>query len=276
MAKETGTLYLVATPIGNLEDISLRAIRILNSVHCIAAEDTRRTLTLLRHLEISTRLISYHEHSGEAKLRKLVDLLLAGEDIALVSDAGMPVISDPGEPLVREAVEAGIPVVCIPGACAAVCAVAVAALPADRFVFEGFLPRGKERRTALERALGHDCATVLYESPHHLTRTLADLAQQDSNRRIAICRELTKVYEEVLRMTVGEAVEWFQEREPRGEFVLVLEGICQEKPEACDEEILAELARRRQAGESNKNAVEHTAQMFGVGKNRVYQLSVER
>jgi 16S rRNA (cytidine1402-2'-O)-methyltransferase len=216
------TLYLVATPIGNLEDMSLRAIRILSQVRLIAAEDTRKTKRLLSAYNIKTPLVSYYEHSKLSKLSQLLRQLEEG-DIALVSEAGMPGISDPGYELVTAAIEHGIPVVPIPGPSAVLAALAISGLPANQFLFLGFLPRRKGERRRLLQSIALETHTIVaFEAPHRLLKALADVLEVLGNRRIAICRELTKIHEEVFRGTISQALEHFTT--PRGEFTLVIEG----------------------------------------------------
>ena len=227
-AIQGGTLYLVATPIGNLADLSSRAIKVLSEVNFVAAEDTRNSGLLLSRLGISQPMVSYYEHNKREKGKQIVARLLDGESCALVTDAGMPAISDPGEDLVRLCAENGIPVTAVPGCCAAVTALTLSGLPTSRFVFEGFLPTEKKERTARLDALVNELRTIiLYEAPHRLRATLDDLAAAIGDRQIAICRELTKLNEEITRTTVKKAVELYAEREPRGEYVLILGG----KPE---------------------------------------------
>ena len=223
---EGSTIYLVATPIGNLADISERAIKVLTEVDFIAAEDTRNTLKLLTCLGIRNELISYHEHNKRAAGERIVARVLTGESCAIVTDAGMPAISDPGEDIVRLAADAGIRVSVIPGACAAVSALSLSALATSRFCFEGFLStKSSERRERLKRLAREDRTMIIYEAPHKLTDTLADLEETfGSERRISLCRELTKLNEEVMRTTLGEAVAYYTENSPRGEYVLIVEG----------------------------------------------------
>lgn len=225
-AKEnSGSLYLVATPIGNLEDMTFRAIRILKEVQLIAAEDTRQTRKLLTHFEIGTRIVSYHEHNKRASGPELIRLLLEGQSIALVSDAGLPAISDPGADLVKEAVENSIPVIPIPGANAALSALIMSGLPTDRFLFAGFPPR---ERKSLMKWLQHMQAQkgtlLFYESPHRISKTLDALQECLGDRQIACVRELTKRHEEAVRGRVSECIEWFAEHPPQGEFCIVVEG----------------------------------------------------
>jgi len=219
-------LYLVGTPIGNLSDISARALEILSSVDAIACEDTRRTGLLLSKFAIKKKLISYHEHNRSQKGPFLISLLESGQNLALVSDAGMPCISDPGEELVRDCAERNLPVQVIPGPVAAISALALSGLDTTRFCFEGFLPSdGKDRKVRLQELTLNRHTFILYEAPHRLLRTLDDLISIGlGERRIAICRELTKKYEEVLRMAVSEAFSYYQKKDPRGEFVLVISG----------------------------------------------------
>ncbi len=219
-------LYLVGTPIGNLSDISPRAKEILASVDAVACEDTRRTGLLLSEFGIRSKLISYHEHNRTEKGRLLVSMLKAGQNIALVSDAGMPCISDPGEELVRDCADNDIPVQVVPGPVAGISALALSGLDSKRFIFEGFLPsEGKDRKVRIAELPENRHTFILYEAPHRLIRTLEDLAEAGlGERKIAVCRELTKKYEEVLRFTVGEALSHFRSVPPRGEFVLVIEG----------------------------------------------------
>ena len=223
---EMPTLYLVPTPIGNLGDISKRAAETLASVDFIAAEDTRVSVKLLNHLDVKKPLVSYHEHNQRESGPKIVERLLAGESCALVTDAGSPAISDPGEGLVRLCAEAGVPVCAIPGPCAAITALSVSGLPTGRFAFEGFLPaQKKERRQRLEALAGEERTMIFYEAPHHLRQTLADLASAFGGaRKISLCRELTKLHEEIARMTLAEAVSHYAETEPRGEYVLIVAG----------------------------------------------------
>lgn len=222
---QTGTLFIIPTPIGNLQDITIRALEILKQVHTVAAEDTRNTKKLFNHFEILTPLISYHEHNRKAREQMLLDLLEEGKDVGLVSDAGMPAISDPGQELVQAAAAAGYPVVVLPGANAALVALVGSGLSTDSYQFYGFLPRKKKELTGELEKLRKVAATLLfYESPHRLKETLAALKEVFGNRRIALGRELTKRYEEFLRGTIQEAMEWASSETVRGEFCLVVEG----------------------------------------------------
>jgi len=262
------TLYVVATPIGNLEDVSIRALRILSEVPLIAAEDTRKTRRLLSAYGIRTRLTSYHEHTREAKLHYLLNHLNQ-EDLALVSEAGMPGISDPGYELVAAAIQSGVPVVPIPGPSALTAALAVSGLPADEFVYLGFLPRRKgERRQLLQQISAEARTIVAFEAPHRLTAALKDILDVLGDRRIAVCRELTKLHEEVFRGTVSEAVEHF--REPVGEFTLVIEASLGED-EGLTPAIEGELRRLYEEGFSARDAVSQTARATGVSRRELYQ-----
>ncbi|MCD8127250.1 MAG: 16S rRNA (cytidine(1402)-2'-O)-methyltransferase [Clostridiales bacterium] len=276
-----GTLYLVPTPIGNLGDISSRMTDALNEADFIAVEDTRVSLKLLNHLGIRKPLVSYYRHNVETSGPAIVNRLLEGESCALVTDAGTPAISDPGEDLVRLCAEAGIPVVAIPGPCALVTALAISGLPTGRFTFEGFLATNKKNRRAHLDALRWETRTMIfYEAPHKLCATLSDL--QDTfgpQRRVALCRELTKLHEEVRRTTLGDACTWYRENPPRGEFVLVVEGA--EAPEEAAPLTLEEAAARvRQLQETQglrlKDAARQVAQESGLPKNELYQAALAR
>ncbi|MBQ2252860.1 MAG: 16S rRNA (cytidine(1402)-2'-O)-methyltransferase [Clostridia bacterium] len=273
-----GTLYLVATPIGNLSDITLRALETLKSVSLIAAEDTRVTRKLLTHFEITTPTFSYHEHNKREAGPTLVERLLSGEDVALVTDAGTPAISDPGEDLVRLCAESEIPVVPIPGACAAVCALIVSGLDTRRFVFEGFLPAEKKEREERLFALKNETRTaILYESPHHLLATLEALFSALGDRRITLCRELTKLNETTLRTTLSCAVAHFSENAPRGEFVLVLEGAKETETPFWEELTVDEhFESYLKQGYSKKDAIRAVAADRGVKKNEIYMHFVEK
>lgn len=215
-------LYIVATPIGNLEDITLRAIRTLKEADFVVAEDTRHSGILLQKYEIKTPLLSFHSHSTEAQLQKIVDLMLAGKNLAIISDAGTPGISDPGYVLVREAIQNGIPLTVIPGPSAVISAIVLSGLPSHRFLYLGYLPLKKGRKKLIESL--NDCAytIVLYEAPHRLIRTLSELRDALGERQVAVCREMTKIFEEVFRGILGEAIKHFEVKKPRGEFTIVL------------------------------------------------------
>lgn len=275
-----GTLYLVATPIGNLEDLTYRAVRILKECDFIAAEDTRVSAKLLRHLEISKPMVSYYEHNRKQRGGEIVQRILSGESCALMTDAGTPAVSDPGEDLVALCAEHGIPVVPIPGACAAVCALAQSGLPSAYWCFEGFLPVQKKPRKQRLELLSRETRTmIVYEAPHKLRGTLADLHAALCDRRIAMAREITKLHEECLRMTLPEAVAYYEENDPRGEYVLVIEGASAEAAED-SEEVKMQRARERVAeltagGMTPRDAVRQAAKDCGVRKNVLYQSILE-
>ena len=274
---DKGTLFLCATPIGNLEDITLRVIRILKETDYIVAEDTRHTLKLLNHLDISKPLISYHKYSDSSREEEILSLLEAGRDIALVSDAGMPGISDPGEKLVKLAYERNIPVTILPGATAGLSALVLSGLPGARFVFEGFLPRDKKvRKKVLGELKDEERTMVLYEAPHHLLSTLKQLYDVLGNRKIAVIRELTKIYEEVLRFSLEESIEHFSTNSPRGEFVLVIEGRekDQEDNRYDDISIADHILGYMDAGMSKKEAIKQVATDRGLPKSEVYGHSI--
>ncbi|MBQ9942641.1 MAG: 16S rRNA (cytidine(1402)-2'-O)-methyltransferase [Christensenellaceae bacterium] len=273
----SGTLYIVATPIGNLGDITLRALETLKSVDVICAEDTRHTVKLLNHYEIKKKLLSYHEYSPEKRDMEIVALLEEGKNVALVSDAGMPLISDPGAPLTAMVAERGIPMTVVPGACAGITALALSAISAEKFVFEGFIPRDKTRKETIDRVCSHEFTTILYESPHQLKKTLQELSERIPGRKIAICKELTKLHESIDRTTVAEAYAARKEGEIRGEYVLILAGRPKEEAAAqlTDEAIIAHLKKCIEGGMTNKKAVEATAVSLNAKKNRVYKLLLE-
>ena len=275
----SGTLYLVATPIGNLEDLSPRAVETLAAVDFIAAEDTRVSLKLLNHFGIKKPLASYHEHNAAAAGQAVLGRLLAGESCALVTDAGTPAISDPGELLVRLCGENGVEVLSIPGCCAAVNALAVSGLPTGRFTFEGFLSVNKQsRREHLESLRGETRTMIFHEAPHKLRPTLADFCQAfGPERRIALCRELTKLHEETRRCTLGEAAAYYEENAPRGEYVLVVAGRepRQEAAVTLEEgaaQVLALLAQGVRLKEAAREVAEHT----GLSKNELYAAALEQ
>ena len=274
----SGTLYLVPTPIGNLSDISDRCRETLAGADFIAAEDTRVSLRLLNHLDIKKPLVSYYEHNKQVSGPRIVERLLAGESCALVTDAGSPAISDPGEDLVRLCAEAGVTVTAIPGPCAAVTALSISGLPTGRFTFEGFLSTNKKSRFAhLDSLRAEQRTMIFYEAPHKLTATLADLAQVFGEaRRISLCRELTKLHEEVLRMTLGEAMQYYNEVEPRGEYVLIVEG-AQEAPQAAvtQEDAVARVSTLIAQGYSKKDAVRQAAAETGFPRNALYDAVIK-
>lgn len=273
----SGTLYVVGTPIGNLEDITLRALRILKEVRVIAAEDTRQTSKLLQHYGINTALVSYHEHNEQQRGEQLVERLLGGDDVALVSDAGMPGISDPGGVVVQLAIAAGVPVVPVPGPSAAVAALVVSGLPSERWAFDGFLPRkGKERQRLLEQLRTDERTVILYEAPHRLLDTLADLHQILGARPLAVCREITKRFEEVLRGTPAELLAHFTGHPPRGEFTLVIgpagaEASQQAAPDLTATDLAAAVTELVRRGMERKDAMKEVGRRFGVRKREVYQ-----
>ena len=267
-----GTLYLVATPIGNLGDFSPRGVETLERADFIAAEDTRVSMKLLNHFGIKKPMVSYHEHNRASAGQTILTRLLAGETCALVTDAGTPAISDPGEDLVRLCGENNIVVEAIPGCCAAICALAVSGLPTGRFTFEGFLPANKkERRTALLRLQGEERTMVFHEAPHKLRATLSDMAEILGDRPVALCRELTKLHEETLRTTLSAAVALYAEREPRGEYVLVVAGARpMEEPAVTLEEGVSRVQRLREDGIKMKEAVRSVAGQTALNKNELY------
>ncbi len=274
----SGMLYLVPTPIGNLSDISPRCRETLAAADFIAAEDTRVSLRLLNHLQIKKSLVSYYEHNKDTSGPKIVERILAGETCALVSDAGSPAISDPGEDLVRLCAEAGIVVCAIPGPCAAITALSISALPTGRFAFEGFLSTNKKLRQAHLSSLQTETRTMIfYEAPHKLSGTLKDLSTAfGQERRISLCRELTKLHEEVLRMRLGEAVAYYEAQEPRGEYVLIVEGAPEQAEEEMTQEaVLALVAERIAAGMSKKDAVKEVAKLTGYPKNALYEAALK-
>ncbi|GAA0211751.1 16S rRNA (cytidine(1402)-2'-O)-methyltransferase [Selenomonas dianae] len=274
--EQTGRLYLCATPIGNLADITYRAVEMLRTADVIAAEDTRHTRGLLAHYDIHTPMTSYHEHNKEEKGAELIERLRAGEDIVCVSDAGLPGIADPGGDLARRAIAAGIPVTPLPGANAALSALICAGLPLDGFTFVGFLPRKeKKRRELLARIAAYPETLIFYEAPHRLRETLAALAAGlGAQRRACAARELTKKFEEFRRTTLGELLAHYREHEPRGEFVLIVAGADENAPaaDAAEEMSLTErYAAHIAKGLDKKEAMRRTAQELGIARRDVYQ-----
>ncbi len=274
----SGTLYLCATPIGNLEDITLRVIRTLKEVDLIAAEDTRHSIKLLNHFEIKTPMTSYHEFNKVEKARYLVEQLKAGVNIALITDAGTPGISDPGEELVKQAYAAGITVTSLPGACAAVTALTLSGLSTRRFTFEAFLPSDKKERQQVLEELKNDTRTViLYEAPHRLGKTLFELKEALGDRNISIIKELTKLHETVWQTTLSEAITVFEKEEAKGEYVLVLEGrsnheLMEERQERWGAVALTEHMRiYMDQGMDKKEAMKAVAKDRGVSKRDIYQ-----
>ncbi|HEY9739158.1 MAG TPA: 16S rRNA (cytidine(1402)-2'-O)-methyltransferase [Coleofasciculaceae cyanobacterium] len=271
-----GTLYVVGTPIGNLEDMTFRAVRILQSVDVIAAEDTRHTGKLLQHFQIKTPQLSYHQHNRNERLPELLSQLSQGKAIALVTDAGIPGISDPGYELVKACVEAGISVVPIPGATAGITALSAAGLPTDRFVFEGFLPAsGQDREKRLESLPAESRTLVFYESPHRLRETLQDLGEcLEANRPIVLARELTKMHEEFWRGTIEEAIAHYTQVEPKGEFTLVVAGAELETPVLSEDALKSELLQIMAQGVSRSQASRQLAQMTKLPRRQLYQLAL--
>lgn len=268
-----GIFYVIGTPIGNLEDITLRQLKTLESVDFICAEDTRVTLKLLNRYEIKKQLVSFHEHSSKADGQRIIERLLAGESCGIVTDAGMPCISDPGEVLVKMCAENGIEVKVVPGPSAVVSAVAVSGLNTRRFTFEGFLPVGKKERTErLEKLRSETVVMVFYEAPHKLRNTLDYMADFfGGERKISICRELTKIHEEVLRMNLGQAVEYYEENEPKGEFVLVLDGADEQYGEKVTiEQAVMQIQKLVDMGERPVDACKAVAKESGFKKSELY------
>lgn len=270
-------LYICGTPIGNLEDMTYRVVRVLSEVDLIAAEDTRQSVKLLNHFDIKTPLTSYYEHNKDVKGPQLIKLLQEGKDIALVTDAGMPGISDPGEDLIKLCYENDVPVTVVPGPTAVVTALVLSGLNSRSYIFEGFLPRNKKQRAeVLERLVDESRTTVFYEAPHHLLDTLDSIYKTVGDRNIAVARELTKKHETVNRGTVGKVLEYFKENEPKGEFVIVLEGKDKEKIKedkiASFEEMTIEehFNMYIEQGMSEKDAMKQVAKDRGIGKRDVY------
>ena len=271
---EGGTLYLVATPIGNLADLSERAIKVLSEVDFVAAEDTRNSGLLLSRFGISKPFVSYYEHNKRERGEYIVSRLQAGESCALVTDAGTPAISDPGEDLVRLCVNNGVPVTAVPGVSAVVTAISLSALNTRRFAFEGFLPiQRSERKTMLEKIKNEERTIVIYEAPHKLLKTLEDLSKVLGDRKISLCRELTKLNEEINRTTIFEACEYYKTNEPRGEFVLVIDGAVVDENENAFWKALSvteHVNHYRDSGMSKNDAIKLVAKERGVPKNTVY------
>ena len=276
---KTGTLYLCATPIGNLEDITYRVLRTLKEVDLIAAEDTRNSIRLLNHFEIKTPMTSYHEYNKIDKAYQLVAKMREGKNIALITDAGTPGISDPGEDIVRICYEEGIPVTSLPGAAACITALTMSGLPTRRFVFEAFLPKDKKEHQAVLEELKTESRTIiLYEAPHHLVRTLQELSDTlGGDRRLTICRELTKRHEEKLQMTLTDSLSYYEVNEPRGEYVLIIAGRSREemkKEEQAGWEALSleeHMAHYESQGIDRKEAMKRVAKDRGVSKRDIYQ-----
>lgn len=276
---QKSTLYLVATPIGNLADISERAIKVLSEVDFIAAEDTRNSARLLSAYGIKKELVSYHEHNKKSSGERLVARLLSGESCAVITDAGMPAISDPGEDIVKLCADAGITVSVIPGACAAVSALSVSGLGTRRFAFEGFLSANKgERRRQLEKVKNDDRTLIFYEPPHKLKTTLQDMCEIfGEERKISLCRELTKLNEEIMRTTLSVACAYYSENEPRGEYVLIVEGYDGEVVDDWTKELLSlspeeHVLRYENQGISRMDAIKRAAKDRGMSKSELYKI----
>ncbi len=272
-----GTLYLCATPIGNLGDMTPRVIETLQSVDVIAAEDTRNSIKLLNHFDIHTPMTSYHEYNKVEKARQLIGQLQNGQNIALITDAGTPAISDPGEVLVQMCHESHVPVTSLPGPAACITALTLSGLSTRRFCFEGFLPTDKKEKREILKELEQESRTmILYEAPHHLVRTLTELYQALGQRRITLCRELTKKFETVFPTTLEEALEYYKEQEPRGEYVLVLEGKSLSEKRRDEQEnwaamsIEEHMAFYEEQGMDSKTAMKQVAKDRGVGKREIY------
>ena len=277
-----GMLYICATPIGNLEDITLRTLRILKEVDLIAAEDTRNSIKLLNHFEIKTPMTSYHEFNKYDKAKVLVEKMLAGTNIALITDAGTPAISDPGEELVRQCLEAGVEVTSLPGPSAFVTALTISGQKTRRFCFEAFLPYDKKERAAVLEELKKETRTIIvYEAPHKLKKTLKDLYEALGDRSISLCRELTKKHEENHRTTLAGAIAFYEEQEPRGEFVLVIEGADrqaireEEMQDVLSLSIPEHVEHYMNQGMDKKDAMKAVAKDRGIGKREVYQALLE-
>lgn len=282
MTNSKGTLYLCATPIGNLEDMTFRAVRILKEVDVIAAEDTRNSVKLLNHFDIHTPMTSYHEFNKIDKGHYLVSRLLNGENIALITDAGMPGISDPGEELVRMCRDAGVPVTAVPGACACVTALVISGRPTRRFCFEAFLPTDKkERRAVLEELKTETRTSIIYEAPHRLVKTLQELLNELGDRKLTVCKELTKKHETGFETTLQEAVPYYEQNEPRGEYVLVLEGCSRQQMEQEAQDAWKKMSLKdhmkvyEDQGMNRKDAMKQVAKDRGVGKREIYQALLE-
>ncbi|MBE6841425.1 MAG: 16S rRNA (cytidine(1402)-2'-O)-methyltransferase [Ruminococcus sp.] len=273
-----GTLYVLGTPIGNISDITLRALDILSEVDFIAAEDTRVTLKLLNKYDIKKQLVSYHDHSSRLCADNIINRLMAGESCAVVTDAGMPCISDPGEGLVKLCYENEIPVKVVPGPSAVVSALAISGLDTSRFSFEGFLSVTKKQRNEhLEQVKNNTNTMIFYEAPHKLMNTLGDMLKVFGDRKISLCRELTKVYEEVIRCTISEAISYYENKSPKGEYVLVIEGAKpEEKPEFTIEQAVDIVCDLIEKGEKTITACKTVATQTGYKKSELYQLVNER
>jgi len=276
---QTGKLYICATPIGNLEDISLRVLRILQEVDLIAAEDTRHSLKLLNHYDIKTSLTSYHEHNAANKGKKLLEKLLSGTNIALVSDAGMPGISDPGTDLIQLCKTNGIAITICPGATAGIAALILSGMDSRRYVFEGFLPHGKSqkknRKTVIDSLVNEHRTIVLYEAPHRLVSTMQELKDHLGDRQVSVVRELTKKYEEVQQGNLSELIESYAENPARGEFVLIIEGVLQNE-KSWPDDIVFHVEHYIQSGKQQMDAIKQTAKDRGVPKSEIYSQYIKQ
>lgn len=278
--EKTGKLYLCATPIGNLEDMPVRAVRIMKEADVIAAEDTRNSIKLINHFQIDTPMTSYHEYNKIDKAKFLVNKMLSGQVVALITDAGTPGISDPGEELVKQCVDAGIEVISVPGPAACINALIISGLPTRRFVFEAFLPSDKKEHMAVLEELKKETRTmIIYEAPHHLVKTLEELVDVLGNeRRIAVCKELTKRHETVLRTTIKEAIDYYKENEPKGEYVMVIEGLdrqtlIMEKQKSWESMTIEDHYQIYiSKGMDQKEAMKSVAKDRGITKRDVYQV----
>lgn len=280
---QKGILYLCATPIGNLEDMPVRAIRIMKEADCIAAEDTRNSIKLLNHFEIKTPMTSYHEYNKIEKAEILVNKMLSGQTVALITDAGTPGISDPGEELVKQAVAAGIEVISIPGPAACINALIISGLPTRRFVFEAFLPSDKKEKEAVLKELEHETRTIIiYEAPHRLLKTLDELGNRlGMDRKIAVCKELTKKHETVFRSDIKGALEYYGSNEPKGEYVLVIEGldpkVLEDKSKAFWLSLTVEehMEYYMNQGIDKKEAMKLAAKDRGIPKREIYNMTLK-
>ncbi|MCI5504377.1 MAG: 16S rRNA (cytidine(1402)-2'-O)-methyltransferase [Eubacterium sp.] len=265
----TGSLYLCATPIGNLEDITLRVLRTLKEVDLIAAEDTRNSIKLLNHFEIKTKMTSYHEYNKVEKAVYLVEKMKQGMNVALITDAGTPGISDPGEELVRQCYDAGVPVTSLPGACACITALTMSGLSTRRFAFEAFLPYDKKERAEILESLKNETRTIIiYEAPHHLKKTLKECREYLGNRRMTVCKELTKKHEKKMRAFLDEVIAFYDENEPRGEYVLVFEGKSRQEIKEEEQESWAKLSIKEHMGVYEAKGLDRKAAMKAVAKDR--------
>lgn len=268
-----GTLYLVATPVGNLADLSTRAVKVLSDVDFVAAEDTRNTGLLLSRLGLQKELVSYFEHNKRERGVRILERLKCGDSCALVTDAGTPAVSDPGENLVRLCAEHGVPVTAVPGACAAILALTLSALSTERFVFEGFLPTAKAaRRERLDELVSERRTFIVYEAPHRLRATLSEFEKVfGGERKITLCRELTKLNEEVMRTTLSDAVKSYEQREPRGEYVLVIEGSTKDASDEYPENVTEHVNMLISSGLDRMSAMKTAAKQRGVSKSDIYR-----